>query len=409
MEFNTNLLHGAAVKEYADGGTLPQIAQVSSFQYSSAEELEKVFQHKAAGFAYSRVANPTVAAFEQRINELESGNAAIACSSGMFAVTLSLLNMLSSGDEIIAGSGLYGGTIDLFEDLIKFGIRVKYVSEMTPEKIEPEITDKTRVIFGEVLCNPSLSVMDIEAVSALAKSYQLPLIVDSTVTTPFLVNPLTLGANIVIHSTTKYINGSGNSIGGVIIDGASFPWDFDRFTGLSGYRKYKNLAYTIRLRTDIWENMGGCMAPLSAFLNVIGLETLGIRMERICQNAEALAEALSEIPGISVNYPTLSGSPYRDLCIKQFGGRGGGILTFRVGSKEKAYRILNSLKYAIRATSLGDVRTLVIHPHSTIASRNTEEQRRSAGVYEDTIRVSVGIEDSSDLIEDFIRAIKENE
>lgn len=406
MEFNTKLLHGRAVKKYADGATLPQISQVSAFQYDSAQEQEDVFHHKAAGFAYSRVANPTVAAFEQRINEIEGGNAAIACSSGMFAITLSLLNMLCAGDEIIAGMGLYGGSIDLFEDLTKFDIRTRYVAHMTPEEIEPLINEKTRVIYGEVISNPSLEIMDIRAVADLAHANGLPLIVDSTTASPYLINPITLGADIVVHSTTKYINGSGNSIGGIIVDSAKFKWDFDRFRALDGYRQFKNLAYTIRLRTDIWENMGGCMAPMTAFMNVIGLETLGLRMQRICDNAAELAKNLAGLDGVEVNYPTLPGSTGYEPANSQLHGKGGGILTFRVGSRERAYEVINSLKYAVRATSLGDTRTLVIHPASTLYIRSTHEQRIAAGVYDDLIRVSVGIEDVSDLIEDFTNAIR---
>lgn len=406
MNFNTKLLHGRAVKKYADGATLPQISQVSAFQYDSASEQEDVFHHKAAGFAYSRVANPTVAAFEQRINEMEGGNAAIACSSGMFAITLSLLNMLCAGDEIIAGMGLYGGSIDLLEDLTKFNITTRYVRHMTPEEIEPLINGRTRVIYGEVISNPSLEIMDVRAVAELAHAHGLPFIVDSTTATPYLINPIELGADIVVHSTTKYINGSGNSIGGVIIDSAKFKWDFDRFRALDGYRKFANLAYTIRLRTDIWENMGGCMAPMTAFMNVIGMETLGIRMERICSNAEKLAQSLNELDGVEVNYPMLAGSVGYRPAMTQLGGRGGGILTFRVGSKERAYAVIGGLKYAVRATSLGDTRTLVIHPASTLYIRSTEEQRIAAGVYDDLIRVSVGIEDVDDLIEDFRNAIR---
>ena len=406
MNFSTKVLHGKAVKKYAEGSTLPPISQVSAFQHDSAEEMAKVFEHKAAGYAYSRVANPTVAAFEQRINELEGGNAAVACASGMTAVTLSLLNFLSAGDEIIAGSNLYGGTIDLFEDLTKLGIRTRFATHLTPEEIEPLINEKTRAVFGEILCNPSLEIMDVGRVAEFVHQRGLPLIVDATTVTPYLFNPLRQGADVVIHSTTKYINGSGNSIGGIIVDAGSFPWDFDRFEGLSGYRKFGKLAYTMRLRTDIWENIGGCMAPLSAFLTTIGLETLGLRMERICETAHLLAEELNRIPGLEVCYPLLSDNPFKELAERQFNGRGGGLLTFRAGTKERAFRILNSLKYAIRATSIGDVRTLVIHPQSTIYVRATRKQQEAAQVYEDTIRVSVGLEEAEDLIGDFTEAIK---
>ena len=410
MDFNTKLLHGKTVKDYPYNATIPAISQVTAFSYESAEEQEKVFCHKAAGYAYSRVGNPTVAAFEQRINELEGGNAAIACSSGMSAITLALLNMLCSGDEIIAGSGLYGGSIDLFEDLTKFGITTRFVRHMTVGEIEPLINEHTRVIYGEVIGNPGLDVMDIRAVSELAHSYGLPLITDATTATPYLVNPLKLGANVVVHSSSKYINGGGNSISGVIIDGAAFKWDFDKFKALDGYRKFGPLAYTVRLRTDIWENLGSCLSPFNAFMNTVGLDTLGLRMERICSNADKLAHALEKMPGISdVNYLTLDGNPYKELVDKQFGGKGGGILTFRAGSKERAFNLLDSLKYVTRASNIGDVRTLAIHPASTLYIRSTTEQREAAGVYDDTIRISTGIEDADDLIGDFSDAISKSD
>ena len=273
------------------------------------------------------------------------------------------------------------------------------------EEIEPLITPHTRVIFGEVISNPSLRVMDVAAVAALAHQHGLPLMVDSTTATPYLANPLALGADIVIHSSSKYINGSGDAISGVIVDGGKFPWDFSFHTALQGFEKYKKLAFLTRLRTDIWENFGGCLAPMNAFLNVVGLETLGLRMSRICENAAALARALEEAGVAEVRYPALPSHPAHGLCSRQLRGMGGGILTFRAGSKEKAVSILNHLRYAAIASNIGDVRTLVIHPASTIALKNTEEQRQAGGIYQDTIRVSVGIEDSKDLIQDFLQAI----
>ena len=405
MKFNTKLLHGQAVGSYPNGGTLPPIAQTNAFRYDCFETLEKVFSHKAMGFAYSRIGNPTVAAFEQRISELEGGVGAIATSSGMAALSMALLCILSPGDEIIAGSGSYGGTIDLFGNLEKLGIHTRFFHEPTVEEIEPLITPHTRVIFGEVISNPSLRVMDVAAVAALAHQHKLPLIVDSTTATPYLANPLALGADIVIHSSSKYINGSGDAISGVIVDGGKFPWDFSFHTALQGFEKYKKLAFLTRLRTDIWENFGGCLAPMNAFLNVVGLETLGLRMTRICENAAALAQALEEAGVAEVRYPALPSHPAHGLCARQLRGMGGGILTFRAGSKEKAVSILNHLRYAAIASNIGDVRTLVIHPASTIALKNTEKQRQAGGIYQDTIRVSVGIEDSKDLIQDFLQAI----
>ncbi|MBR1780253.1 MAG: O-acetylhomoserine aminocarboxypropyltransferase/cysteine synthase [Oscillospiraceae bacterium] len=403
MKFNTGLLHGKAVGPYANGATLPPVTQSNAFRYDSFETLERVFAHKTMGYAYSRIGNPTVSALEQRINELEGGVGAVAASSGMAAVSMALLTILSPGDEVIAASGLYGGTIDLFGDLEKLGIHTRFVPLLTPEEIEPLITPRTRCIFGEVISNPALRVTDIAAVAELAHSHGLPFLVDSTTATPYLVRPLSLGADIVIHSSSKYITGSGDAISGVIVDGGKFRWDFARYPALKGFEHTGPFAFLMRLRTDVLENFGGCLAPMNAFLNVVGLETLGLRMERICANAAALAKALDELGGLQVNHPTLH---EQALCQRQLQGLGGGILTFRAGSKERAVAILNALNYAHIASNIGDVRTLVIHPASTIFMKSTPAQREAAGVFDDTIRVSVGIEDASDLIEDFTAAIR---
>ncbi|MBR0147074.1 MAG: O-acetylhomoserine aminocarboxypropyltransferase/cysteine synthase [Eubacterium sp.] len=405
MRFNTKLLHGKSITKYQQKETLPPVSQVSAFRYDSMEELEKVFQHKSMGYAYTRIGNPSLTAFEQRITELEEGAGAVCCSSGMAAITTALLAVCSSGDEIIAGRGLYGGTIDLFHDLEKLGIHVIFAKEMTEEGIRPLITEKTRVIFGEIISNPAQKVLDVPKLSELAHASGIPLFVDSTTATPYIVRPLTLGADVVIHSTSKYLNGGGNAIGGIIVDGGHFPWDFNRFTALTEFKKYGKAAFMVRLRTDIWENFGCCMAPMNAFLNYIGTDTLGLRMDRICSNADRLAHALDSIPGIEVNYLTLPQHPFHEYVKKELGGFGGGILNFRAGSKERAFRIINALKYALIASNIGDLRTLVIHPASTLYLHTSREEMEAAGVYEDTIRVSVGIEDSEDLIRDFKEAI----
>lgn len=405
MEFSTKVLHGKSVKRFQDGATLPPISQVSAFSYESAEELEKVFANKAPGFAYTRISNPTVDAFEKRVCELEGGLAAVACSSGMAAISAALLNILQSGDEVIAGSGLFGGTIDLFEDLEAYGIKTKYVTHVNVSEIKPLITEKTKVIFGELIGNPGLDVMDISSVAELAHANQIPLIVDATTATPYLVNPIQYGADIVIHSSSKYMNGSGNSISGIIVDSGNFKWDVEKYPTLAKYKKFGNFAFSVKLRNDTWRNMGGCLSPLNAYLNLIGMETLALRMQKICDNALAIAKTVERLNGVSVNYPGLESNAYYPLVQKQFGGRGGGIVTLRAGSKERAYKLMNSLKYALNATNIGDTKTLVIHPASTIYIHSTEEQKKNAGVYEDTIRVSVGIEDAKDLIEDFTQAI----
>lgn len=405
MDFNTKLLHGKAVKSYANGSTLPPVSQTSAFSYETAEKLEKVFNNQAPGFAYTRIGNPTVDAFEQRVCELEHGVGAVAAASGMSAVTLSLLNILSAGDEVIAGSGLFGGTIDLFGDLEAFGIHTKFAKHITVEEIEPLITEKTKAVFGELIGNPGLDIVDVEKVSSFLHEKGIPFLVDSTTATPYLVNPIDLGADVVIHSSSKYINGGGNSISGIIIDSGNFSWKPERYAGFEKYKKFGKFAYIAKLRNGIWRNMGGCLAPMNAYLNIVGMETLGLRMQRICENAKALAEALNELEGVTVNYPTLPGNPYRELAARQLKGQGGGIVTIGAGSKERAYKLMNSLKYALNATNIGDARTLVIHPASTIYIHSNAEQREAAGVHDDTIRISVGIEDAHDLIEDFTAAV----
>ena len=406
MEFSTKLLHGKTAKRFLGGATLVPITQVSAFSYDSAEELEKVFANKAPGFAYTRIGNPTVNAFERRICELEGGLSAVACSSGMAAITAALLNILQVGDEIIAGAGLFGGTIDLFRNLENLGIKTKLVPRIGVAEIEDLISDKTKAIFGEMIGNPGLDVMDIQAVAALAHDNHIPLIVDATTATPYLINAIRYGADIVIHSSSKYINGSGNSVSGIIVDSGKFDWDFKKYPVLAKYKKLGHFAFTAALRSGIWRNTGGCLAPMNAYLNIIGLETLALRMQKICDNALILAKALEQLNGVSVNYPGLESNPAYPLVQQYLGGRGGGIVTLRVGSKKRAYRLMDSLKYALIATNIGDTKTLVIHPASTIYLHSTEEERYSAGVYEDMIRISVGIEDSVDLTADFTEAIK---
>lgn len=409
MKFNTALLHQNFNGEEFTGSTVMPIYQVSAFAHESAEKLEKVFNNKAPGFAYTRISNPTVDSFEKRVAAMENGIGAVACSSGMAAVTMSLLNILESGDEIIAGSGLFGGTIDLFGDLKAFGITTRFVQNVTAEEIEPLINHKTKAVFAELIGNPKLDVVDLKKVSELVHSHGIPLIIDSTTATPYLIHPFEYGADVVVHSSSKYINGGGNAISGIIIDSGNFRWENLRCKGLEEYRRYGKFAYLAKLRNGIWRNVGGCLAPMNAFMNSVGLETLGLRMERLCYNALKLAEFLDSTEGIEVNYPALKSSPYYELVQKQFGGKGGAILTIRTGSKEEAFKLINSLKYAVNATNIGDIRTLVIHPASTIYTHNSEEQKKNAGVYDDTIRISIGIEDIADLIEDFSQAIEKME
>ena len=404
MRFNTSLLHAGVQKE-ANGSTLPPVYQTSAFEQTSATDLEKIFENKAPGFCYTRVGNPTVTAFENRITKLEGGIASIACASGMAALMNAFLNILRSGNEIVSSASLYGGTIDLFTDLEAFGITTRYVENNNWEQIEGAINEHTRLVFAETIGNPCLDVTDIEKLAEIAHAHELPLIVDNTTSTPYLIQVLKHGAEIVVNSSSKYINGSSNSISGVLTDGGKFKWKKEKYPGLADYLKFGPMAFIAKLRNGLFRNTGACLAPVNAYLNVIGLETLGLRMERQCNNAAALAKWIEETyPDVTVNYPGLESSPWHVIAKKQFENGYGAILTLRVGSKKQAFDFIDSLNIAYTLSNIGDTKTLVIHPGSTISLHSTEKQKEDAGVFEDLIRVSVGIEDIEDLKEDFAQA-----
>lgn len=361
--FNTGLLHGTNEK-YPQGATQVPIYQSSAFRHDSAEDLEKIFDNKKMGFSYTRINNPTVESFEKRVTMLEDGIGSVACASGMAALTNAFLNILQAGDEIVAACGLYGGTVELFDDLKPFGISVKYVKENKPEAFEAEITEKTRIVFAETIGNPKLDVTDIQAVAEVAHKYDVPLIVDNTVATPYLIQPLKLGADIVVHSSSKYINGSSDAISGILVCGKGLKWDPDRYPGLDPYRKFGPFAYIAKLRNGLFRNTGACLAPQNAFLNNLGLETLGLRMQRQCDNALELARFLQSLGGdIEVNYPGLEESPYHEIAKKQFKNGYGAIVTVRTGSKEKAFSIINSLKIPLIISRLLN-RNFCIHSYS---------------------------------------------
>lgn len=404
MRFNTSLLHAGVQKE-TNGSTLPPVYQTSAFEQTSASDLEKIFENKAPGFCYTRVGNPTIMAFENRITKLEGGIASIACASGMAALMNVFLNTLRSGDEIISSASLYGGTIDLFRDLEAFGITTRYVENNNWEQIEAAINEHTRLIFAETIGNPCLDVTDIEKLAELAHSHGLPLIVDNTTATPYLIQVLKHGADIVVNSSSKYINGSSNSISGILTDGGKFKWDKEKYPGLAEYARFGPMAFIAKLRNGLFRNTGACLSPVNAYLNVIGLETLGLRMERQCNNAFELADWIEEnYPEVIVNYPGLKSSRWHDIAERKLTNGYGAILTLRVGSKEQAFEFIDSLKLAYTLSNIGDTKTLVIHPGSTISLHSTDEQKEDAGVFEDLIRVSVGIEDIQDIKEDFAQA-----
>jgi O-acetylhomoserine (thiol)-lyase len=407
MKFNTALLHGNAGGDKATGATLTPIYQSSAFGQDSAEQIEKIFHNQAPGFAYSRISNPTVAAFESRITYLEGGVASVATSSGMAAITVALLNILQSGDEVISTSSVFGGTLDLFKDLENFGIKVRFVESITKENLDSLVNENTKAVFAETIGNPKLDVTNIKEAAELAHGYGLPFILDNTTATAYLVRGIALGADIIINSSSKYINGSSNSISGVITDSGNFKWTKERYPSMAEYVKFGKFAYTAKLRNDTFRNMGCCLSPMNAYFNTLGLETLSLRMECHCKNALKIAEELEKCDGVrSVNYPLLKSSPYYESAKNQFGGKGGGIFTIRLWTKERAFAFINKLKYAVNITNIGDTKTLVIHPASTIYAHSTKEEMEKAGVYDDLIRVSIGIEDADDLLEDFTAALE---
>ncbi len=407
MKYDTALIHGNFEGDKTTGATLIPIYQSSAFGQKTAEDIEKIFHNKAPGFAYTRISNPTVASFENRITYIERGIASVAVSSGMAAIAAAFLNILGTGDEIISKGSVFGGILDLFKDLEKLGIKTHIVEDITRENIEPLINSSTKAVFAETIGNPKLDVTDVKAAADLVHSYNLPFILDNTTATTYLINGINSGADIIINSSSKYINGSSNSISGVITDSGNYKWSAEKYPVMSDYVKYGRFAFTAKLRNDTFRNLGCCLSPMNAYYNSLGLETLSLRMERHCSNALKLAEALENEMGLrDVNYPLLKSSPYYELAKRQFNNKGGGIFTIRLHTKERAFEFINRLKYAINLTNIGDTKTLVIHPASTIYAHSNTEEQAKAGVYEDLIRVSAGIEDIEDLIDDFKAALE---
>ena len=405
MGFNTDLLHAGKIKDIK-GATLPPIYQSSAFEQETSEDLAGIFAGRKMGFCYTRVANPTVSAFEERINKLEGGLASVACASGMAAISMALLNILQAGDEIISSASLYGGSIDLFRDIEAFGIKTIYVKNNDWDEIEKSFTEKTKVVFAETIGNPCLDVTDIDKLAEIAHSHGVPLVLDNTTATPYLVKAIEHGADIVVNSSSKYINGSSNSISGILTDSGNFKWTKERYPVLGEYLKFGKFAFISKLRNGLYRNVGVCLSPLNAYLNIIGLETLGLRMAKQSENAYVLARWFEDnYDDIKVNYPGLESSSWNGIAKKILKNGFGGILTIRVGSKERAFEIMNKLQIPFILSNIGDTKTLVVHPSSTISLHSTEKELEDSGVYDDLIRISVGIEDVEDLIEDFRQAI----
>ena len=420
MEFQTKLLHGKAVDNYANGSTVPPVSLANAFAYESSEQLEKVFQNRAPGFAYTRIANPTVDAFERRVNELEGGIGGVACSSGMSAVTLSLLNILQAGDEVIAGSALFGGTLDLLHDLEAFGIKVHFIPRVEKALIEPFLTDKTRAVFGEIVGNPALNVMDVRETADFLHGKGVPLIVDSTTSTPYLLNPIQYGADVVVHSTSKYINGSGDAISGIIIDSGNFDWEasgkFPSLTepnpsyhGISFTKAVGPAAFVTKIRAILLRDTGATISPIHSFIFLQGLETLSLRVERHVENALKVVDYLNNHPLVEkVNHPAVSDDPEQQALYKKYFPNGGGsIFTFEIkGDAQKAKDFIDNLELFSLLANVADVKSLVIHPATTTHSQCTEEELLDQGIKPNTIRLSIGTEHIDDIIQDLDEAFK---
>lgn len=408
LRFDSMLIHGGAEPGPAGATSVP-IVQSSSFAYASAEGLEDVFRGRAVGQVYTRLGNPTTEALERRLALLEGGGTAIATSSGMAAITTAVLTILRAGDEILSSSSLFGGTFSLFRDtLSNYGITARFVDPLDLEGVAGAINERTRLLFVETVGNPKLDVPDIPALAHIAHDAGVPIMVDSTVSTPCLATGAQLQADILAYSTSKYINGTGTTIGGVIVDRGVFDWNSPKFPHFEPFhKKYRNFAFTARARKLVHKDVGACAAPFNSYLLTEGIQTLALRMERHCSNALALARFLKGHPKVAwVNYPGLEDSPQHAVASRLYGGRYGGLLTFGTGDKATAFKVINGLGLARNLANIGDAKTLVIHPASTICADYNAEEKALMGVTEDLIRVSVGIEDCRDIVEDFQRALE---
>ena len=410
LQKETLLLHGGQTPDPVTGSRAVPIYKTTSYVFQNTEHAQNLFALKETGNIYSRITNPTVDVFEQRIALLEGGTAAVALSSGAAAIAFSILNIAGAGDEIIAAENLYGGTFNLFaHTLPRYGITVKFVDSSDPENFRKAVTEKTKGFFAEIIGNPSLNVLDVEAVAAIANEVGVPLLVDNTFATPFGSNPIEYGANIVIHSATKWIGGHGTTIGGVVVDGGNFNWNSDKFPGFTepdvtyhGLRygiDVPNVAFAIKLRVQLLRDFGPTLSPEAAFSFLQGLETLHLRVPKHNENAQKIAEYLNANEEVSwVNYLGLENHPTHELAKKYLKNGFGSILTFGVkGGREAGRQIIDNIEIWSHVANVGDAKSLIIHPASTTHQQLTPEDLVKTGVTEDLIRLSVGLEAVEDL------------
>lgn len=417
----TVAVHGGQVADPATNARAVPIYQTTSYLFNDADHAANLFALKEFGNIYTRIMNPTADVLEKRIAELEGGVGALAVSSGQAAETLAILNLTHPGDEIVSANSLYGGTWNLFSTTFpKLGISVKYVDPIDPENFRGAITSKTKAIFAETVGNPKLDTLDIEAVANIAHEAGIPLIVDNTLPSPHLMTPFAHGADIIVHSATKFIGGHGTSIGGLIVDSGKFDWtngNFPDFTepdpsyhGVVYTEALGPLAYIVKARVQLLRDIGPALSPFNAFLFLQGLETLHLRMERHSENAVAVAKYLEAHPKINwVWYPGLESHPNHEVA-RKYHHRGlyGAIIGFGInGGREAGKRFINNVKLLSLLANVGDAKSLVIHPATTTHSQLTPEEQLQTGVTEDFVRLSIGIENVDDIIADIEAALNE--
>ena len=417
--FETLALHAGQEVDPATTARAVPIYQSTSYVFNDTDHAANLFALSEMGNIYTRIMNPTTDVFEKRVAALEKGVGALATASGQAAETLAILNIAGVGDEIVSSAGLYGGTYNLFHyTLPKIGIEVKYVEGNDPEAYRDYITDKTKAIYAETVGNPNLNTLDIEGLAAVAHEAGVPLIVDNTLPSPYLVQPLEHGADIVVHSATKFIGGHGTSIGGVIVDGGKFPWDNGRFPGftepdpsyhgLEIYPTLGELSFILKARVQMLRDYGPALSPFNSFLFLQGLETLPLRMERHSQNALAVAEFLQNHERVNwVNYPGLPDHPSYEIARRYHrDGLYGAILGFGIdGGLEAGKRFIDRLELHSLLANVGDAKSLVIHPASTTHSQLSVDEQKSTGVTPDYVRLSVGLESIDDILHDLDQAL----
>ena len=410
-------IHAGQIPDAATGARALPIYQTSSFVFDSAEHAASLFNLQTFGNVYSRLSNPTVAVLEERVAALEGGRAAVASASGMAAESMALMTILQAGDHVVAAGALYGGSVTLLSvSLAKFGIETTFVDASKPEAFAAAVQSNTRAIYAESLGNPSMLVLDIGAVAEVAHAHGLPLIIDNTVPSPALCNPINLGADLVVHSATKYLAGHGTTLGGVIVESGKFPWDNGKFPGMTEpskgyhgvkfYETFGDFGFTMRCRMECLRVYGASLSPMSAWQILQGVETLPLRMERHCRNALAVANFLKQDSRVAwVNYPGLPEHPQHELMKKQMTGASG-LLAFGVkGGLVQGVKFIEAAKFMSHLVNIGDTRTLISHPASTTHRQLDEAQQLAAGVGPDMIRISVGLEHIDDILWDIDQAL----